>query len=251
MSKKKDERQIKIRQILYEEGEVRVVDLASRLNVTPETLRKDLDELERQRIIIHKRGSVRIQKSLIEMPIAIRSQECTDEKRKISTRAFQEIHDGQVVYLDAGSTLLQGAQALRSKKDLTIIVNSFPIALEMVDMDFKVIFLGGVLQKNAFRTDGYHIMEMLNDICIDVAILGTDGIKDVDGFTVLTLEEVGTHRNIINRCRELIVVADHTKFDRSANYQYCKFREVDLFVTSTLNVAQLEQVKDVKRIIQI
>lgn len=249
MSKKKEMRQGDIRQILLEEGQVRVTELAKRLGVTPETLRKDLDEMERLQIVVRQKGTARILRS--ELPLHWRNQENPDLKRRITLRAIQEIEDGQVVFLDAGSTLLQGIQAIRSKKDITLIVNSLPIAFEVMNADFKVIFIGGVMQKNGFRTDGYHTSQMLESIRIDVAILGTDGIQDTDGFTVFTMEEIGTRRSIINQSRKLIVVGDSTKFDNRASYQYCRFREVDMFITNKLTKEQYEQVKDIKKVVQV
>lgn len=251
MSKKKDARQRKIRQILLEEDEVRVLDLAKRLQVTPETLRKDLDEMENQHIVVREHGVARIQKLRSELPIAMRNQEHPEMKRRITLRAIQEIEDGQIVFLDAGSTLLQGIQALRSKKDLTIVVNSLPIALECITMNVQMIFVGGMMQKNGLRTDGYFTSQMLDHIHIDVAILGTDGILDANGFTVYTLEEVGTRRHIMKQAKKCIAVCDSSKFESSARYQFCTFDEVDMMITNPLSEQQRERVKDIKKVIEV
>lgn len=251
MSKKKDARQVKIREILLEENQVRVVDLANRLNVTPETLRKDLDEMENQQLIVREHGFARIQTLRTELPFSFRQQENPEAKRRIMLRAIQEIQNGQVVFLDAGSTLTEGIQALRSKKDLTIVVNSIPIALECIDMNFNVIFIGGEMMKNGLRTDGYYTQQMLDNIYIDVAILGSDGLKETTGFTVYTLTEIGTRRHIINQSKKLIIACDVSKFERQAHYQFCSFKEVDMFITNKLTPEQLEQVKDCKQIIQV
>lgn len=251
MSKKKDARQVRIREILLEENQVRVIDLASRLHVTPETLRKDLDEMESQQLIVREHGYARIQALSTELPFSFRQQENPEAKRKIMLRAIQEIQNGQVIFLDAGSTLIEGIQALRSKKDLTIIVNSIPIALECIDMNFNVIFIGGEMMKNGLRTDGYYTQQMLDNIYIDVAILGSDGLKDTTGFTVFTLTEIGTRRHIINQSKKLIIACDVSKFERQAHYQFCSFKEVDMFITNQLTNEQLEQVKDCKQIIQV
>lgn len=251
MSKKKDARQTLIRQILLEENEIRVIELAKRLNITPETLRKDLDEMEEQQMIIREHGYARIQALRTELPIAYRSKENPEDKRKIMLRAIQEIKNGQVVFLDAGSTILQGIQALRSKKDLTLIVNSIPVALECLEMNFKVIFIGGTMMKNGLRTDGYFTQKMLDSIYIDVAILGSDGIKDSSGFTVFQLEEIGTRRHIINQSRKLVVVCDSHKFAIEPHYQFCRFDEVDILITNSLTDEQSKQVEQIKKIIQV
>lgn len=81
MSKKKDARQVKIRNILMEKGQYRVKDLAAILHVTPETLRKDLDELEEQGIVVRSHGFARVNKFRQELPISVRNQENTDIKK--------------------------------------------------------------------------------------------------------------------------------------------------------------------------
>ena len=155
MSKKKDARQVEIRNILNDNGNCRVKELAEQLQVTPETLRKDLDELEEKGIVIRSHGFVRVIKQKKELPISIRNQENVDIKRRIMYRAIEEIHDGDIVYLDAGSTLLQGIDVLQKKKDLTIITNSLPMALKCNEMNFEVILVGGKLQKNGLHTEGF------------------------------------------------------------------------------------------------
>ncbi len=251
MTKRKEERLRQIRDILNEESEVRIVALAKRLNVTPETLRKDLNDLEQQSIVKREHGIVRIQKLESEMPISIRNQEHRKEKRSITIRAIEEIQDGQVVFLDSGSTLLQGIEYLKSKKDLTLVVNSFPIALECMNMGFKLLFLGGSLNLNGLRTDGHFAQEMLQSICIDVAILGTDGIKNASGFTVYSMEEVGTRRHIINHSRKLVIVSDASKFDTESHFRFCSFREADVFITNPLTRKQRELVSEVQKIVEV
>ncbi len=140
---------------------------------------------------------------------------------------------------------------MRSKKDLTIIVNSIPIALECLDMNFNVIFVGGTMHKNGLRTDGHFTNSMLDSIYIDVAILGSDGIQDATGFTVYTLEEIGTRRHIIDRSKKIIVACDKHKFDVAAHYQYCTYKEVDMLITNSLSDLQRLQVKAIKEIIEV
>lgn len=105
----------------------KVKNLALLLRVTSETLRKDLDKLENKGMVIRHHGFVRINKLQKELPISIQSQENVKIKQQITIRAIEEIEDGNIVYLDAGSTLLNGIDALKVKKDLTIITNSLPM----------------------------------------------------------------------------------------------------------------------------
>lgn len=251
MSKKKDERQTQIRNILLQEGRIKIVDLAKLLKVTPETLRNDLNEMEQQNIVIREHGYARMDNSLGELPVYLRSQEHPKEKRKVVFRAFQEIKDGQVVYLDSGSTIILGIQYITMKKDLTIVTNSLPLALECAKMNLRIVFAGGNVLNEGLRCYGFFADEVINRINIDVAILGTDGIMNCDGFTHNDMREVGFKRRIINRSKKIIAVCDRYKFQKEAPFIYCKFSEIDQLITNELTKEELEQVKDIKNIIQI
>lgn len=251
MSKKKDARQVQIRQILHEKGEYKVKDLAQLLEVTPETLRKDLDELEEKGMVVRYHGFVRMDKLQKELPISIRSQENVKIKQRITIRAIDEIVDGNIVYLDAGSTLLNGIDALKKKKDLTIITNSLPMALKCNEMHFDVVLIGGKLQKNGLHTEGYFSEKMLDSIYIDIALFGTDGLMNTSGFTVFSMEEAGTRRHVINQSRKVVMVGDNSKFNLAGHYCFCSFREADVFITNDLTSEQLQQVQACKKVIDI
>ncbi len=248
---KKNERQVEIRNILSTKGECKVKELALMLKVTPETLRKDLDELEEKEIVVRYHGYARLNKSQKELPISIRSQENISIKQKITYRAIDEIEDGNIVYMDAGSTLLNGIEALRLKKDLTIITNSLPMALKCNEMNFEVVLIGGKLQKNGLHTEGFFSEKMLDSIYIDIALFCTDGLLNTSGFTVYSMEEVGTRRHVINQSKKIVMVSDASKFNTTGHYSFCSFREVDVFITNHLNKEQYQQVQACKKIIQI
>lgn len=251
MSKKKEARQKRIQDILYERNEIRVSELAQELNITPETLRKDLDEMEHQQLIERHHGTARRKRIHSELSIEARNQDHPDEKKRIAFRAMQEIHDGDVVFIAGGSTILSGIAALRTKKDLTIIVNSIYVAMECAEMDFPVLFIGGALQKKVLQTDGYFTEKMLDFFHIDVALLGTDGIKGANGFTVRTMEEIGTYRHIFNQSKKVVFLADASKFEKESHFESCKFHEVDMLVTNSLTQEQLKQVSQIPQVIQV
>lgn len=251
MSKKKDARQVKIRQILSEEGRVKIVELAKQLNITPETLRNDLNEMEQQSLVVREHGYARINNSLNEIPVLMRTQEYADLKKRIVIRAFKEIQDGQIVFLDSGSTVLSGIQALATKKDITIVTNSLPLAQQCSQMNHSIIFIGGIVINAGLRTYGHFATDMIDHIQFDVAIMGTDGIEGADGFTTNSVQELGSRRHIMNQAKKIIMVCDKHKFHYKAPFKYCSFREFDMLITNQLTPEEYEVVKDVKEIIQI
>lgn len=251
MSKKKDERQVQIRNILLKENRIKITDLAKQLHITPETLRSDLNEMEKQNIVVREHGYARMDNSLGELPVYLRSQEHPKEKKNIVFRAFQEIKDGQVVYLDSGSTIILGIQYIQMKKDLTIVTNSLPLALECAKMNLKIIFAGGDVLNEGLRCYGFFAEQIVNRINIDIAILGSDGIVNCDGFTTNNVHEVGFKRHIINRSKKIITVCDRFKFQREAPFIYCKFSEIDQLITNELTPQEYEKVKEIPSVIQI
>ena len=108
MSKKKDERQFKIRQLLQEHPKIKISDLADCFQTSSETIRKDIIELEDSKIIKKEHGCVLLLEEPDEMPISLRNQEYIEEKKQIMKQACTFIKEGMVVYLDAGSTCQAG-----------------------------------------------------------------------------------------------------------------------------------------------
>lgn len=251
MAKKKELRQHKILDILDKKDLMRTTDLAKEVQVTPETIRKDLDEMESQGLVRREHGYVRKIKAMVESPMARRKLKNKALKERIAYRAIEEIKDGQTVFLDSGSTLLSGTDLLRSKKDLTIVTNSIPMVLAVMDLGFKVILLGGVFQKQSQRTEGFFATEMLEAIHIDTAFLGTCGIRGASGFGVYSDAEIETRKKIIQKADRTVAVMDSSKFNEPAAFQFCTFDEIDTLITNLLTEGQRSIVSKIKNIIEV
>ena len=251
MSKKKEARQMQIRNILLEKTKIKVSELAKELNVTPETLRNDLNEMENLSLLIREHGYARIVSSPFETPLPMRNMEHPEDKRKIACRAIQEIKDGQMVYLDSGSTVLQGAFSLQTKKDITVVTNSIPLLNHCIAMNINTIVCGGFLFNTGARTYGHFAANIIDHLHIDVAIMGTDGILDSNGFTTVNSNELSLKRHVMNQTKKLIAVCDGSKFYSSAPYVFCKFNEFDMLVTNKLTNDQRKSVQDIQQIIEI
>lgn len=249
MSKKKDERQFKIRQLLQERPKIKISDLADYFQTSSETIRKDIIELEDSKIIKKEHGYALLLEEPDEMPISLRNQEYIDEKRQIMKKACAFIKEGMVVYLDAGSTCQAGIPFLQSIQNITIVTNSIFVAYKCARLDMHVILIGGNISNNAYRSYGSLASETIDYIHIDVAILGTKGIKDNDGFTTYE-NEYGLKRHIIQQSEKIIVVADQSKFNTQPEYTYCKFKEVDIFISNVLTKEEKSQIQVIPEIIE-
>lgn len=251
MSRKKEIRLEKIRDLLVKREKIRNIDLAKELGVTVETLRHDLDYLEEQNILIKEHGYTRINQSLNELPLMMRHIENTDDKKRIAYRAFQEIQNGQIVFLGAGSTVLSGIESLKYRREITIVTNSLPVAMESAKLNHKVVLIGGMIINSALSTFGADGLDMLKRIHMDLMITGSAGIEGSNGFTTNKFEEVGLRRQVLAQCKRSIVVCDNTKFHQKSAYTDLFFTETDLLVTNALTKEMLETVQTIPQIIQI
>lgn len=251
MTKKKEERQNQICEILLKNGRMKIKDLAEQLKVTPETLRTDLNTMELAGLIIKEHGYTRLQMGFNESPVSLRNQTNQEKKRKAMIYALSLIKDGEVVFIDSGSTAYSGLPALIGKKDLLIVTNSLPLANECTKLNMKIIMLGGFVFNNGMRTYGNFATEILDHLQIDIAFMGTDGFKDSLGFTTLNENEMGLKRHLIDRSKKLVVVCDHSKFETRAPISFCKFKEIDILVTNSLTNEQRKMVEDIPTIYEI
>mgnify|MGYP000009409620 FL=1 len=255
MSKKKEERQLQIRQILEEKEKIKVTELAKLLSVTPETLRKDLDELQERKILVREHGYAKIQSSSVETFVELKAQKNKEMKKIVALEAFSRIENGMTVYLDSGSTILTAISALRNKSDITIVTNSILVAYECANMNLNIIMAGGLLFNIGKRTYGHFATEIIDHLNIDLAIMGTDAFTEKShGFTTISADELGFKRHVMNQSAKKIMISDASKINNKADiapYAFCKFNEFDEFITNHLTPEQYDVVKTVKKVTQV
>lgn len=251
MANKKERRIGQILEILKQEERMRIAELAACLHVTPETLRSDLSGLADARLVVKEHGYVRLVQALEERPLALRSTEHMSWKLAASVAALSRVRDGEVIFLDAGTTVIQGLEALRSKKDLTVATNSLPLASTLAAMNIKTIMVGGMVYNPGERTYGMFACSAIEHIQFDAIYLGSDGILGSHGFTTVHETELEVKRSLLNQTRKVIIVCDRSKFSTRASYMFCSFREVDLLVTNQLAPHEREMVSEIKEVLEV
>lgn len=249
MSQKKDERQFKIRQILQEKQKIKMSDLVREFNVSVETIRKDILTLENSKILKREKGYITLLEAPNEMPISLRNQEHMKEKRAIMKKACSYIKEGMIVYLDAGSTCQAGIVYLQNIKNITIVTNSIFVAYKCSLLNMHILLIGGDISNNAYRSYGNLATETIDYIHIDLAILGTKGFQGTHSFTSYENEYI-LKRHVLQQSEKIIVVADRHKFHNPAEYPYCKFREVDVFITNPLTANEHQKIQEIQEIIE-
>lgn len=247
---KKEERQNKIYNLLTNNEKLSVSELAKQLAVTPETIRTDLDALEKNGLITRGHGYARAVRNFVELPFDQRRTAHLEDKKAVAWRAIAEIEDGMTVFLDTGTTLFSGLDLLKSKRDLTIVTNSLAVAEMVRHLHFKILLVGGDLLGTGMRCVGFFAEQMIEQIHFNLAILGTDGLKDMEGFGVWFSEEIGWERKVIENADRTILIADASKFEHYSMYRSATLEEVDLLITNFVAEEIRDQVTQKIRLIE-
>ena len=236
---------------IRDRGRVRVGELARQLDVTTETIRKDLKVLEERGVLTKKHGSAVVRNAYYQLPFDVKLQEHTLEKQLIARKALEFIEDDAIVYMDPGSTCLQLAKLLRLKKNITVLTNSLPIADIICDSGLDLIMTGGKLQKKGRALVGYYATNVIDTVRIDIAFMGCDGFMDMDGPMTFSMEHAEVNRHILAHSRKNILLCDSSKFTKTATYQFAKFSDYDVMITNELQEGQQDCVSEVKQLIMV
>ncbi len=229
------ERHKKILEMLYDNEIVKVSNLVNIFNVSVETIRRDLEFLERQDKLIRVYGGAVLPTSeSAEPPYKSRETKNLSAKRIIARRAVELVNDGDVIAVDLGTTTLEFAKALVGKKNVTVITNSLQIAITLTnDPNIKVIVLGGIARLGDLSLSGemtYRNMEQYNT---DKFFLGVGGISIENGISDYHIEESGIRRMAIKNTKNVIALADHSKFNITAMNNICPISALSTVITNS------------------
>jgi DeoR family fructose operon transcriptional repressor len=230
-----EERQQEILQLARARGRVDVASLAEQLDVTAETIRRDLTTLERAGVLrrVHG-GAIPVERIGFEPALAARDAVLTDEKERIAKVALAEVPAEGAIILDAGTTTVRLAQALPVDRELTVVVNSPAIAVILGPRaNINVLLIGGRVRGKTLATVDDWALRPLADLYVDVAFLGTNGLSVERGLTTPDPAEAAVKRAMIAASRRTVVLADHTKVGNDYLSRFGSLSDVDLLVTDT------------------
>lgn len=213
-----NERLQQIEHIIRVRKHIRVAELSETLSVSEPTIRRDLQKLEELgRVRREHGGAMIVEEATPELPVLLRVAECAEEKRRIGRAAAQQIKDGETIFLGSGTTTLEVVRFLDDKKNLTVITNALNIATQLANNpSTHVIVTGGVLRHSELSLIGHMVEQTLKELHADKAIISLRAIDLNEGLTNDDFLETMTDRLIIQFAREVILVADHTKFGKVA-----------------------------------
>ncbi|MEX2630204.1 MAG: DeoR/GlpR family DNA-binding transcription regulator [Tistlia sp.] len=229
------ERQNQILEIAKEAGRVNVEGLASRFGVTPQTIRKDLNDLCERGLLDRVHGGAVIGSTVENVGYEARRLIAQDAKRRIGSAAARLIPNSASLLINIGTTTEEVAKALRHHQGLLAITNNINAAnILRAWHGIEVIIASGVVRRSDGGIIGEAAVEFIRRFKVDYAVIGASAI-DADGSLMdYDYREVSVARAIMENARNVILVADSTKFERAAPVRIAHVSAVDVFVTDRL-----------------
>ncbi|TFD06522.1 DeoR/GlpR family DNA-binding transcription regulator [Cryobacterium sp. TMT1-66-1] len=220
------ERLIAVLDLLAESGHLEVDDIITKLQVSAATARRDLDTLASQQLLTRTRGGATGQVVAYDLPVRYKREQHAPEKQKIAVAASSLIERGDVIGLCGGTTSTAIASVLVARADimeasphsnLTVVTNAINIAAQLaMRPQIKTVVTGGVVHSRSYELVGPYSAEVLNQVTLDLAFIGVNGIDPIRGATVNDEREAAVNSLMARRATRAFVVADSSKIGTTA-----------------------------------
>ena len=225
------ERHEAILRILRERGRVHSTELSQELGVSEDTVRRDLARLASEGQLVRTHGGA-VPRSTTKLEFQARSQEKLTEKAHLGRAAAPLIRGGQVVYFDAGSTVLAAARALPPDLAFTAVTHSIPAALALADFPrVDVILVGGRLLGRSLATVGVEAADACRRIHADLCLVGVAALDPESGITEPSYDESLVKRALIESASKVVVIATAAKLGSASPFLVAPASALDVLIT--------------------
>jgi DeoR/GlpR family transcriptional regulator of sugar metabolism len=229
--------------LVAERGRLSVGEAASRLRVSEATVRRDFTALADQRLVTRTHGGVVAASVAYDLPARYRARAAADPTERIAAAAASLVDAGTVVGLNGGRTTSATARRLAARDDLqatagrpglTVVTNALNIATEMVLRPYiRTVALGGVVRPYSYELTGDLARLVLDQLWLDVLLLGVEGLDPVAGATCHDDTEAGVDAAMVARSRRVVVVAASEKLGARSFARICGADDIDVLVTDS------------------
>jgi DeoR family transcriptional regulator of aga operon len=230
-----EERWRRIMDLLQDQERVMVHELVERFGVSAVTIRGDLDALaDAGRVIRSHGGALRRNEPQDDIPMPVKETLHHAEKVRIAQAALKMVRDGETIMLDSGSTTAEIARQIKFQRfqSLNVITNALNVAMELATMtSVRLIMVGGFLRHMSFSLLGPHAEQTLRGLHADRLFLGVDGLDPEIGLMTPDVLEAQLNAIMIQVSREVVVVADSSKFQRRSLSVIAKLDRVQKVIT--------------------
>lgn len=228
-----EERLKKIAEYVQSRTRASVQELCELFNVSESTARRDLNELEKRKLLKRTHGGAVFLESVSFEPTYYEKEDkYRYEKERIAKKAAEFIEDGDSLIIDSGTTTLYLASELSRFKDLTVVTNSINLITKLSDMpNINIMSTGGTLRKNTMALAGPAAEQSLEKIRVDKAFIATNGIDITFGLTTPNVVEASIKQKMMNAAEQNFILADHTKIGHVSFAKFGDVSEIDACVT--------------------
>ncbi|WP_068313520.1 DeoR/GlpR family DNA-binding transcription regulator [Polycladidibacter hongkongensis] len=232
-----------ILEIARASGRVEVDDLAARFEVSPQTIRKDLNELCEQGLLTRVHGGALLAFGVENLGYRARQAMAGAAKQEIGKAAAALIPDGASLFVNIGTTTEAVAQSLNRHRGLMVVTNNLNVASVMSpNGENEVVISGGVVRPADSGIVGEAAVDFVNQFKVDFAIVGVSALDEEGWLLDFDYREVKVAQAILRNARHVILVADQSKLDRSAPVRIANMSKIDSFVTDRVESADLRSV---------
>lgn len=237
------ERHQKILALLEKKENVSLQELVQELSTSESTVRRDLSQLEKNRLLkrVHG-GAASIPQTRSELSMQEKASIHIEEKKVIANHAASLIQDGDCIFLDAGTTTYEMIFHLQAK-NLVVVTNGLPHLEALFEKEIDTYLLGGYVKRKTKAMVGKAAQEAIKQYRFDKSFIGVNGIHSSYGYTTPDLEEAAVKSMAISLAQKAYVLADQTKFNQAA---FAKVTDLDQAAIITNQVDQ-EELSSFKR----
>lgn len=242
------ERRKEILNILNEKGKVFVHELSEQFDVSEVTIRNDLDLFESKKLLLRSRGgAMKYENSVgIDYQISDKDKIYYAEKIRIGKMAASLVKEGETIIIDSGTTTMEIAKNLDPNITINVITNAFNIANQLInDQNINIIVPGGTLRKNSHSLVGPLAEKSLKHFYVDKVFIGVDGFDTTQGIFTPNIDEASLNQVMIDISKEVILVADSSKFKRRSLAFICPLSKINIVITDeNISKEDLKKLQD-------
>ncbi len=209
-----------------------ISELGNELHVSEATVRRDLETLEKQGVIRRVYGGAELLRKRHTEPLYEEKASLhAPEKAKIAEKAVKFLQEGDTIFLDGGSTVLEMARRLPPMRDLTVVTNSLMAAADLMEKNFHLILVGGEFRSLSRTLVGPLTSKILENLTISKAFLGTIGLEAERGISTTDPNEAYTKELVMKRSDKVFLLADSSKFGVSSFVFSGNAADIDAVIT--------------------
>lgn len=223
-------RRKQIVQIIMEKGHIEVRELADQFQVTTETIRKDLLELDKQNIVKKGHGDATISSTYQENTFNMKVHSHEDMKQRIARKAVALVPEEGVVMIDSGTTAMQVAKLLNLRTGLTIITNSLSAAQILANTKNQLLVIGGELRIKSQSFVGSWTSSILANVFADISFIGCDGFNE-NGPSIRSYRELQIKQLLLSQAQKSVLICDSSKMRLRGLYTFAEYSAFDCLIT--------------------